>query len=137
MRNVINIVNFIRGCDPRADFDLRQPVREQIRLAEEYHMPMTFLYQYDALIQPEFIDLLKGKEGFELGIWLENSIWLIEKAGLVWRGRAGYNWDWHACVDMSKYVAYLIDTINYDNSISSLLDPIDRIKNCIEKYNNK
>ncbi len=45
--------------------------------------------------------------------------------------------EWYQRVDMSKYVAYLVDTINYDNSISSLLDPIDRIKNVIEKYNAK
>ncbi|MBQ3550498.1 MAG: ribose-phosphate pyrophosphokinase [Clostridia bacterium] len=45
--------------------------------------------------------------------------------------------EWYARVDMSKYVAYLINAINYDNSISSLLNPIDRIKNCIEKYNNR
>ena len=45
--------------------------------------------------------------------------------------------EWYQRVDMSKYVAYLIDTINYDNSISSLLNPIDRIKNVVEKYNNK
>lgn len=45
--------------------------------------------------------------------------------------------EWYARVDMSKYVAYLIDTINYDNSISSLLDPIDRINNLLNKYNSK
>ena len=45
--------------------------------------------------------------------------------------------EWYARVDMSKYVAYLVNAINYDNSISSLLNPIDRIKNCIEKYNNR
>ena len=45
--------------------------------------------------------------------------------------------EWYQRVDMSKYVAYLIDTINYDNSISTLLNPIDRIKNVIEKYNAK
>ena len=45
--------------------------------------------------------------------------------------------EWYQRVDMSKYVAYLIDTINYDNSISGLLNPIDRINGVIEKYNNK
>ena len=44
---------------------------------------------------------------------------------------------WYQRVDMSKYVAYLVDTINYDNSISSLLNPLDRINNVIEKYNEK
>ena len=101
MRNVINIVNFIRGCDTRADFDLKLPVREQIKLAEKYGMPMTFLYQYDALIQSEFTELLKDKECFEVGIWLENSKWLVEKVGLLWRGREGYDWDWYSNVDMT------------------------------------
>jgi ribose-phosphate pyrophosphokinase len=34
---------------------------------------------------------------------------------------------WHAEVDMAKYVAYIIDTMNCDGSISSLLNPVDRI----------
>lgn len=45
--------------------------------------------------------------------------------------------EWYQRVDMSKYVAYLIDTINYDNSISELLNPIDRINKVINKYNEK
>ena len=45
--------------------------------------------------------------------------------------------EWYQRVDMSKYVAYLIDTLNYDNSISSLLNPIDRINRAIEKHKNQ
>ena len=36
--------------------------------------------------------------------------------------------------DMSKYVALLIDTLNHDGSISSLLDPFDRIQAAVEAY---
>ena len=36
--------------------------------------------------------------------------------------------------DMSKYIALIIDTLNHDLSISSLLDPVDRIKRCVDKY---
>ncbi len=42
--------------------------------------------------------------------------------------------EWYCNVDMSKYIAYLIDTLNYDNSISRLLDPADRINNIMEKH---
>ncbi|MBQ5445741.1 MAG: ribose-phosphate pyrophosphokinase [Lachnospiraceae bacterium] len=38
--------------------------------------------------------------------------------------------------DMSKYIALLIDTLNHDASISSLLDPVKRIQKCIDKYKN-
>ncbi len=38
--------------------------------------------------------------------------------------------------DMSKYVSLIIDTLNHDNSMSELLDPIDRIHTLIKKYNN-
>ena len=36
--------------------------------------------------------------------------------------------------DMSKYLALMIDTLNHDGSISSLLDPNERIQNVVERY---
>ena len=36
--------------------------------------------------------------------------------------------------DMSKYIALVIDTLNHDASISSILDPSERIQNVVEKY---
>lgn len=36
--------------------------------------------------------------------------------------------------DMSKYIALIIDTLNHDQSVSELLDPVDRIKKCVAKY---
>ncbi len=36
--------------------------------------------------------------------------------------------------DMSKYIAYLIDTLNHDSSISDLLNPNDRIQALLTKY---
>ena len=39
--------------------------------------------------------------------------------------------------DMSKYITYIIDTLNHDSSISDLLNPNDRIHNIIERYKNK
>jgi ribose-phosphate pyrophosphokinase len=45
--------------------------------------------------------------------------------------------EWYQSVNMSKYIALLIETLNYDNSISGLLDPADRIKSIVEKYQGK
>ena len=36
--------------------------------------------------------------------------------------------------DMSKYIALMIDTLNHDGSISSILDPNERIQNVLQKY---
>ena len=38
--------------------------------------------------------------------------------------------------DLSKYIAYIIDTLNHDGSISELLDPSERIQNLLTKYRN-
>ena len=35
---------------------------------------------------------------------------------------------WHVSVRMSKYISYLIDTLNHDMSLSKLLTPADRIE---------
>ncbi len=38
--------------------------------------------------------------------------------------------------DMSKYIALIIDTLNHDGSISSILNPSERIQNVLQKYKN-
>lgn len=45
--------------------------------------------------------------------------------------------EWYCSVNMSKYIALLIETLNYDNSISKLLDPVDRIQKIVSEYKAK
>lgn len=40
---------------------------------------------------------------------------------------------WHAEVNLCKYVAYIVDTLNQDSTISGLLDPAERIKHLLAK----
>ncbi len=42
---------------------------------------------------------------------------------------------WFVEVSMSKYIAKLVDALNYDESISVLLDPRQRIMNLLERHN--
>lgn len=42
--------------------------------------------------------------------------------------------EWYINCDMSKYIAYLIDTLNHDTSISDLLNPNERIQRIVAKY---
>ena len=44
--------------------------------------------------------------------------------------------EWYINCDMSKYVAYLIDTLNHDSSISDLLNPNTKIQNIVARYKN-
>jgi len=42
--------------------------------------------------------------------------------------------EWYVDCDMSKYIAYIIDTLNHDASISDLLVPNERIQRVVAKY---
>lgn len=42
--------------------------------------------------------------------------------------------EWYINCDMSKYIAYIIDTLNHDTSISDLLNPNDRIQTLVSRY---
>ncbi len=46
------------------------------------------------------------------------------------------NRSYYISVDLSKYIALLIDSINHDHSISELLDPFDKIDAVLERYRN-
>ncbi len=95
MKNIVNIINFVRGIEPRPrDTDLQKPVIEQIRLMRELNLKGTFLLQYDALIDKSFLDLMDTCKDFcEIGLWLEVVQPLVEKIGEKWHGR--YPWDWY------------------------------------------
>ncbi|MBR1471470.1 MAG: ribose-phosphate pyrophosphokinase [Lachnospiraceae bacterium] len=43
--------------------------------------------------------------------------------------------EWYLSCDLSKYIAYIIDTLNHDASISDLLDPSERIRKLLDRYN--
>ena len=45
--------------------------------------------------------------------------------------------DWYYSVDMSKYLALIIDTLNHDRSVSPFLNPIQKINDYLAKYNLK
>ena len=53
---------------------------------------------------------------------------------LVYRRPELYDRDWFVEVNMCKYVAYIIDTLNHDRTISNLLDPVKRIHNLMDKH---
>ena len=111
MKNITNVVNFVRGVEPRPgrDVDLVDTVRQEIYYLRENGLTGTFLLQYDALCDNRFIELLKDSE-FELGIWIETVQQQVEAVGEKWRGR--FSWDWH------NDVGFLI---GYDPSVREKL----------------
>lgn len=61
---------------------------------------------------------------------------LIEKVfttNLIYRTDELKHREWYAEVDMSKYIAYIVNTLNYDRSMSELLDPVKRINKLLGK----
>ncbi|HEX3025934.1 MAG TPA: ribose-phosphate pyrophosphokinase [Clostridia bacterium] len=65
---------------------------------------------------------------------------LIEKVyttNLIYTPEELKNREWYEKVDMSKYIAYIIDTLNYDRSMSDLLQPVKRINALLDRIKNK
>ena len=102
---IVNIINFIRLCEPRdgriTEEVLYNTVVKQVEIMKHYDLGGTFLLQYDALLDGRYQALLKSlpAESFDIGAWWEIPQPLVEKAGMKWRGR--YPWDWHADVGFS------------------------------------
>ncbi len=83
--NIVNFVNFVRGEDPRNQgTELYDTFREQVALCRRYDMPYTFLFQYDAMVKPAFVELLLEypDPNCEIGVWIEMAQEQVEKCGL-------------------------------------------------------
>ncbi len=75
-------------------------------------------------------------EGFEKfdEYYRDGKIDKIFTTNLIYQPKELLEREWYCSVNMSKYIALLVETLNLDNSISSLLDPVDRIKKIVSKY---
>ena len=58
----------------------------------------------------------------------------IFTTNLVYRTPELLSKEWYVEVNMCKYVAYIIDTLNHDDTISNLLNPAKRIQNLLQKH---
>ena len=58
----------------------------------------------------------------------------IFTTNLIYRSDALRAKPWYHEVDMTKYVAYIIEELNHDNSTSSLIDPFAKIKTLLAKH---
>ena len=95
-RTVMNLVNFVRGCEPRVQMDLVTPLAEEIKLNTKYGFPNTILLQYDALLRDDIMAaaMTADRAKTEYGVWIEIPRQLVEAVGIAWRGRKGWDWDW-------------------------------------------
>ena len=57
----------------------------------------------------------------------------IFTTNLIYRTPELLEREWYSEVDLGKYVALIIDTLNRDKTISHLLKPAERIKALVEK----
>ena len=73
--------------------------------------------------------LVKFDEAYEAGVFDK-----LLTTNLVYQSPALLERPYYITCDMSKYIALIIDTLNHDLSISHLLNPVDRIKRCVQNY---
>jgi ribose-phosphate pyrophosphokinase len=76
-----------------------------------------------------------GLEKFDKAVE-EGLIYRVVTTNLVYQTPELLSRPYYINCDMSKYIAYIIDTLNHDTSISDLLDPYDRIDSIIARYKN-
>ncbi len=74
-----------------------------------------------------------GLEKFDKAV-KDGIIYRVVTTDLTYQPEDLLNKPYYINCEMSKYIAYLIDTLNHDASISDLLDPYDRIKAFVAKY---
>ena len=66
--------------------------------------------------------------------YAEGTFTNVFTTNLIYRSPELRSKEWYVEVNMCKYVSYIIDTINYDETISNLLNPVTRINNLVAKH---
>ena len=74
-----------------------------------------------------------GLERFDKAVE-DGTIYKVVTTNLTYQTPELLSRPYYINCDMSKYIAYIIDTLNHDSSISDLLNPYDRIQTLVSKY---
>ena len=61
----------------------------------------------------------------------------VISTNLTYRKPELFETEWFIEADLSKYISFIIATLNHDRSLSKLLNPYDRIHALIKRYNNE
>lgn len=75
---------------------------------------------------------VEGLDAFDKA-YEEGYIERVFTTNLIYRNPELQKRQWYCEVDMSKYIAYIINTLNHDQSMSELLDPSARVKRFLAK----
>lgn len=100
-KNIANIIMFQRGIgtpdfhSEKAMDRFQMCTTKQIETVKKYNLPVTWLLDYIAVCDKRFKEAIEELESYEIGVWLEFSKPLVEKAGFEWRGREGHIWETH------------------------------------------
>ena len=97
---IVNIMNFVRRIDERhqnSTEKLLEFTAKQLRLVNGYDVDNTFLLQYDALCDGDFVSLFKNEatDKTEIGVWYEIVEPMTSACGMPYRSEKGRKWDWH------------------------------------------
>ncbi len=74
-----------------------------------------------------------GLERFD-DAYADGTICRVLTTNLIYQTPELLSREWYIDCDMSKYIAYIIDTLNHDTSISDLLNPVERIQSFVARY---
>ena len=118
-KDVIIIDDMISSCDSIIDVatELKRRKAKRIFAAATFGLFTNGLDKFDKAYE----------EGIIHGILTTNLIYQTPE--LLSR-------PYYINCDLSKYIALLIDTLNHDGSISSILSPNERIQHVVQKYKN-
>ena len=103
--------------------ELTRAAEYGMKLSEVYFSPEHFLGVNEFALLERF-DAAYEKGMFD-GLFSTNLIYQMPE--LLAR-------PWYHSVDMSKYIAYIINILNHDASISPLLNPYQRISQLLERH---
>ena len=130
---VENIITFdahdpqIQNATPLHGFETVQPSYQFIKaLLKERGAGRIYLCSTFGLFTD---NLKKFDEAYAAGVFDK-----LLTTNMVYQSEELLAKPYYISCDMSKYIALIIDTLNHDMSVSHLLNPVDRIKRCVNNY---